>query len=275
MKKFVQRILPLAFLLSLVLLMSGCGHQSLSKQNVLKVDQASKTMTWGVKADTRLFGLMNIKTGNIEGFDIDMAKAITKQILGKDGKAKFIQVTSNTRIPMLKNGNIDAIIATMTISPERAKQVDFSQPYFNAGQAILVKKGSKIKDIRDLNYKGAKVLAVQGSTSALNVKKFAPKASVLELSDYAQAFTALQSGQGQALTTDNGILYGMSLENPGYVVVGGTFTKEPYGIAVNKGQKDMTAAVNKAIDNMKKSGEYQRLQNKWFGKVPGFDEGGN
>ena len=71
MKKFVQRILPLAFLLSLVLLMSGCGNQSLSKQNVLKVDQASKTMTWGVKADTRLFGLMNIKTGNIEGFDIE------------------------------------------------------------------------------------------------------------------------------------------------------------------------------------------------------------
>ncbi|MFD1319106.1 transporter substrate-binding domain-containing protein [Loigolactobacillus zhaoyuanensis] len=275
MKKFVQRVLPLAFLLSLVLLMSGCGKQSLSEQNVLKTDQASNAITWGVKADTRLFGLMNIKTSQIEGFDIDMAKAITKQILGKDGKAKFIQVTSSTRIPMLKNGNIDAIIATMTISPERAKQVDFSKPYFNAGQAILVKKGSKIKNIRDLNYKGAKVLAVQGSTSAINVAKFAPKASVLELSDYAQAFTALKSGQGDALTTDNGILYGMSLESPNYVVVGGAFTKEPYGIAVNKGQKPMTKAVDQAVSNMKKSGEYQRLLNKWFGKVPGFSEGGN
>ncbi|KRK33190.1 transporter substrate-binding domain-containing protein [Loigolactobacillus bifermentans] len=275
MRKFVRRLLPIAFLLSLVLLMSGCGRQSLAKQDVLKDDRQSNTITWGVKADTRLFGLMNVKTGVIQGFDVDMAKHITKHILGKDGKAKFVQITSNTRIPLLRNGNIDAIIATMTISPERAKQVDFSKPYFNAGQAILVNKNSKIKSIYDLNYKGAKVLAVQGSTSALNVRKAAPKASVLELSDYAQAFTALQSGQGQALTTDNGILYGMSLENPQYRVVGGTFTKEPYGIAVNKGQDNMTNAVNKAVKDMKKSGEYQKLLNKWFGKVPGFNEGSN
>jgi putative glutamine transport system substrate-binding protein len=275
MRKFVRRLLPIAFLLSLVLLMSGCGRQSLAKQDVLKDDRQSNTITWGVKADTRLFGLMNVKTGVIQGFDVDMAKHITKHILGKDGKTKFVQITSNTRIPLLRNGNIDAIIATMTISPERAKQVDFSKPYFNAGQAILVNKNSKIKSIYDLNYKGAKVLAVQGSTSALNVRKAAPKASVLELSDYAQAFTALQSGQGQALTTDNGILYGMSLENPQYRVVGGTFTKEPYGIAVNKGQDNMTNAVNKAVKDMKKSGEYQKLLNKWFGKVPGFNEGSN
>lgn len=275
MRKFVRRLLPIAFLLSLVLLMSGCGRQSLADQDVLKDDRQSNTITWGVKADTRLFGLMNVKTGVIQGFDVDMAKHITKHILGKNGKTKFVQITSNTRIPLLRNGNIDAIIATMTISPERAKQVDFSKPYFNAGQAILVNKNSKIKSIYDLNYKGAKVLAVQGSTSALNVRKAAPKASVLELSDYAQAFTALQSGQGQALTTDNGILYGMSLENPQYRVVGGTFTKEPYGIAVNKGQKNMTKAVNKAVEDMKKSGEYQKLLNKWFGKVPGFNEGSN
>lgn len=275
LKKLIHRALPLVCLMGLILLMSGCGKQNLAKQDVLKASQQTQTITWGVKADTRLFGLMNIKTSKIEGFDIDMAKGITKQILGENGKAEFVQVTSNTRIPMLKNGNIDAIIATMSISPQRAKQVDFSKPYFNAGQAILVKKGSPIRTIKDLNYKGAKILAVQGSTSAQKVKKFAPKARVLELSDYAQAFTALKSGQGQALTTDSGILYGMSLENPNYVVVGGTFTKEPYGVAVNKGQQPFTQAINQAVEKMKQAGEYQQLLNKWFGQVPDFDKGGD
>ncbi|WP_125982200.1 transporter substrate-binding domain-containing protein [Loigolactobacillus iwatensis] len=275
MKKFVRYLLPVAFLFSLVLILSGCGKKSLSQQDVLTNDRQSNTITWGVKADTRLFGLMNIKTGKVQGFDIDMARAITKQILGKNGKAKLVQVTSNTRIPLLKNGNVDALIATMTITPDRAKVVDFSEPYFHAGQAILVKKGSSIKNIRDLNYKGAQILGVQGSNSVQNVRKYAPKANILELSDYAQAFTALKSGQGVALTTDNGILYGMSVEDPNYVVAGGAFTKEPYGIAVNKGQKPFLRKVNAAVKQMKKTGEYQKIVNKWFGNVQGFEEGGN
>ncbi|MFK5282686.1 glutamine ABC transporter substrate-binding protein, partial [Lacticaseibacillus paracasei] len=86
------------------------------------------------------------------------------------------------------------------------KILDFSDVYFNAGQSILVKKGSPIKSVKDLK-KGTKVIGVQGSNSVDNVKKAAPDTTVLQLSDYAQAFTALKSGQGDALTTDNGILY--------------------------------------------------------------------
>ncbi|MDK6426988.1 transporter substrate-binding domain-containing protein, partial [Escherichia coli] len=82
--------------------------------------------------------------------DVDMAKAITKQILGSKGKAQLVQVTSDTRVPMIKGGNVDAVIATMTITPERQKILDFSDVYFNAGQSILVKKGSPIKSVKDL-----------------------------------------------------------------------------------------------------------------------------
>ena len=95
------------------------------------------------------FGLdipFNIGTGNVEGFDIDIAKAITKEILGSKGHAEFVEVTSKTRIPLLKNGNIDAIIATMTISDERKKVVDFSDVYFDAGQSLLVKKAVRLKE---------------------------------------------------------------------------------------------------------------------------------
>lgn len=94
---------------------------------------------------------------------------------------------------------------------------------------------------------------------------------MLQLSDYAQALTALKSGQGDALTTDNGILYGMSVENPNYVVVGGSFTNEPYGIAVNKGQTKFKNRLNKALTKVEKDGTYNKLLDKWFGHVKGFN----
>lgn len=272
MKKLKRLIGALGMLAMLVVVLTACGsRQSLAKQDVLTNDKASKTITWGVKADTKLFGLMDVKDNQIKGFDADIATALTKRVLGKNATAKFVQVTSQTRIPLLKNGNIDAIIATMTITPEREKQVDFTNSYFDAGQSLLVKKGSAIKSVKDLNKSGTKVLGVTGANSVENIKKAAPKAKVLELSDYAQAMTALKSGQGVALTTDNGILYGMVSQNPGYEVVGGTFTKEPYGIAVNKGQEPLKKALNKALKEIEADGTYNRILKKWFGNVAGFD----
>ncbi|WP_076633122.1 transporter substrate-binding domain-containing protein [Lactiplantibacillus plantarum] len=272
MKKLKRLIGALGMLAMLVVVLTACGsRQSLAKQDVLTNDKASKTITWGVKADTKLFGLMDVKDNQIKGFDADIATALTKRVLGKNATAKFVQVTSQTRIPLLKNGNIDAIIATMTITPEREKQVDFTNSYFDAGQSLLVKKGSAIKSVKDLNKSGTKVLGVTGANSVENITKAAPKAKVLELSDYAQAMTALKSGQGVALTTDNGILYGMASQNPGYEVVGGTFTKEPYGIAVNKGQEPLKKALNKALKEIEADGTYNRILKKWFGNVAGFD----
>ena len=272
MKKLKRLIGALGMLAMLVVVLTACGsRQSLAKQDVLTNDKASKTITWGVKADTKLFGLMDVKDNQIKGFDADIATALTKRVLGKNATAKFVQVTSQTRIPLLKNGTIDAIIATMTITPEREKQVDFTNSYFDAGQSLLVKKGSAIKSVKDLNKSGTKVLGVTGANSVENIKKAAPKAKVLELSDYAQAMTALKSGQGVALTTDNGILYGMASQNPGYEVVGGTFTKEPYGIAVNKGQEPLKKALNKALKEIEADGTYNRILKKWFGNVAGFD----
>lgn len=268
----IWRLISAAFLgLVLLTCLSACGAKSVAEQDVLTTDQKTNRITWGVKADTRLFGLENIRTGKLEGFEIDLAKALTKKILGHNGKCTFVPVTSGTRVPLLKNGNIDAIMATMTITPEREKQVDFTHSYFDAGQSLLVKKGSPIKNIQDLNKPGKVILGVSGSNSVKNVAKFAPRARVLQLSDYAQAMTALKSKQGDALTTDNGILYGMAAENPYYEVVGGNFTKEPYGIAVNKNQNRFRKKLNWALDQVEKDGTYNRLLLKWFGHVKGFN----
>ncbi|MBB6732400.1 glutamate ABC transporter substrate-binding protein [Cohnella zeiphila] len=221
----------------------------------------------GVKFDTRLFGLKDPATGKVEGFDIDIAKGLAKELLGDESKVELKEVTSKTRIPMINNGDIDLIIATMTITEDRKKEVDFSDVYFKAGQSLLVKKGSPIQSIDDIK-KGTKVIGVKGSTSVLNIAEKAPDATVLEFDNYQDAFTALKAGQGDALTTDNAILYGMASQDPNYEVVGGTFTDEPYGIAVKKGNADLVAFVNDYLKKLHDSGEYDKLYEKWIGETP-------
>lgn len=166
---------------------------------------------------------------------------------------------------MLKNGDIDAIIATMTITEERKKEVDFSDVYFKAGQSLLVKKGSNIKSIDDVKQ-GVKVLAVKGSTSTNNIRQKSPEATVLEFENYSEAFTALKAGKGDVLTTDNAILYGMAKQDSNYEVVGKKFTDEPYGIAVQKGVDDLTKEINSLLKDMKANGEYDKLYEKWIGQ---------
>lgn len=219
----------------------------------------------GVKYDTNLFGLKDPGTGKVEGFDIDIAKAIAKDILGDENKIELREVTSQTRIPMLDKGDIDMIVATMTITEERKKQVNFSDVYFKAGQSLLVKKGSGITGVADLG-KDKKVIAVKGSTSAKNIREKAPDAEVIELGNYAEAFTALKAGKGDALTTDNSILIGMTKQDANYELVGGLFTDEPYGIAIKKGDDELTQKVNEVLKKLKDNGEYDKIHKKWIGE---------
>ncbi|MFT8527751.1 MAG: transporter substrate-binding domain-containing protein, partial [Oenococcus sp.] len=207
-----------SIILTVVIILGVIFASAVAARNARHVDtwervQRLGAIRWGVKADTKLFGLMNTKSGEPEGFDVDIAKALTVQLSKQSGvpmRADFTVVTSNTRIQLLKNANIDGFIATATITPEREKIIDFSNSYFKAGQAILVKDGSGIKNVRSLNNSKSTILGVVGSNSVINIKKFAPKARVLALGDYGQAMAALKAGQGQALTTDNGILYGQA-----------------------------------------------------------------
>lgn len=132
----MKKIFSLALIsLFAVILLAACGSKGSngeaskeSKKDTLAAIKDNDQIVFGVKTDTRR--LKNPSSGEIEGFDIDIAKQIAKDILGDEKKAEFKEVTSKTRIPMLQNGDIDAIVATMTITEERKKEVDFSDVYF-------------------------------------------------------------------------------------------------------------------------------------------------
>ncbi|MNE78673.1 ABC transporter glutamine-binding protein GlnH precursor [compost metagenome] len=130
-----------------------------------------------------------------------------------------------------------------------------------------MKKGSPITGLESVT-KDTKILGSKGATSIKNIKEKVPGVTVLEFDNYQDAFAALKAGQGDALTTDDAILYGMASQDDGYEVVGEPFTDEPYGIAVQKGNTDVVQAINDTLAELKSNGEYDAIYTKWIGKAP-------
>jgi len=231
------------------------------------------TIKIGVKYDAPPFGSLNPQTNQVTGFDVDVARAIAKHVLGSPDKVELVQVKSDNRIPLLQNGDIDAFVATATITPDRMKAIDFSNVYYRAGQSLLVKKGSPIKSYRDLD--GKSVCSVQGSTPEKTIRRLVPKANVTTFETYPECLTALRGGRIDAVTTDNVILGGYEAQDPNNLdLVGGLFTFEPYGIGIRKGNASLAKAINDTLADLKKSGEYAKIHEHWLKKkVPAdFDK---
>jgi polar amino acid transport system substrate-binding protein len=158
--------------------------------------------------------------------------------------------------------------AGMTITEKRQKVLDFSSPYFDATQAMLVKKGSPVKSLKDV---AGKSIGVQlGTTGADYVRANAPKsASIKEFEDLALLTTAVKTGQIDAGVNDNGVLLDYAKTNPDTEVATEFDTGEQYGFAVAKGKNDeLLKTVDDIIASSKKNGEYDKIYKKYFGEAP-------
>jgi putative glutamine transport system substrate-binding protein len=238
--------------------------------STLAAIKARGTIKIGVKYDSPPFGVLDPVSNSVQGFDIDVAHALAKAILGDPNKVQFTQVTSANRIPLLENGDIDLFIATATITPARLQQIDFSNVYYVAGESLLVKKSSPIKTYKDLG--GKNVCTTAGSTEDTEIRKLAPTANVQTFDSYADCFQALKNGRIDAMTTDNTILVGYQSQDPAdLTLVGGLLSFEPYGIGIAKGNDTLKAAVNAGLAAFYKSGDYAKSNQKWLGTPPAAD----
>ncbi len=217
----------------------------------------------GVKADSPPFGVKI--AGEYTGFDIDLSQALAKQM--GIGQVVFVPVTSANRIIKLLNGEVDMVIATMSITRYREHKVDFAEkPYFQDGQALLVPKDSSIKSYLDLA--GKSVGALQGSDSSYYMKQVAPDCSVVKFEDMNALMAALEAGKVDAATSDMLILLGLrkACTNPDqFRLAGRRFTTEPYGIAVRQNQSHWRNAISDAIQTLWEKGRYQAILDSWFG----------
>jgi polar amino acid transport system substrate-binding protein len=222
----------------------------------------------GVSADTYLLGSRNPLTGQIEGFDIDMVKAVAGAILGDEDLYQLKVITAAQRIPALEKGEVDIVARNMTITCDRWEQIAFSSEYYRSGQKILVRKGSKARSISDLG--GQKVCAPKGTSSMDNLIKAAPKAIPVGADNHTGCLALFQQGEVAAITGDDTVLAGLAAQDP-YAVVPAqkAFTAEPYGLGFNKDDVDFVRFVNARLAQMRTDGEWTRIYNRWLREALG------
>jgi len=223
----------------------------------------------GVKFDVPPFGFKNPQTGDVEGFDVDLGKAIADE-LGVE--ARTIEAISDNRIPFLQDGTVDLILSTMTITEERDLEIDFSEPYFIARGRVLVPKDSDIGGTEDLGA-GDRVCTALGSTYAETLKEQAPEAELRLVDDYSACLELLQTDAVDAVSTDDVILTGMIIQDDSLHMVGKPFTVEPYGVGIPEGDKQMKAFVDEVLATYKEDGRWDAAYQKWVGQYTGVEQG--
>lgn len=209
------------------------------------------------------FGLVDEKTHDLVGYDVDFAKALADKI---GVKLELVPTNPANRIPLLQSGKVDLIVADLTITPDRAKVVDFSTPYFVTGQRVLVPAGSP--DTLDA-YKTGRIGAVKGTTGEQALKSRFPQARVLSYDDVPLALAALRNGNVAAITQDAEILSGLLAAAPDkekYKILSDLLSREDIGIAVKKDEKTLLGEVNKTLVDLEQSGQAALIFERWFGK---------
>lgn len=223
----------------------------------------SGTLRVGVKSDVPNFGLQDAATGEFEGMEIDLAYALAERIGLTADDVEFEPVTAKTRGPLLDNGQLDVVIATFTIKPERLEQWNFSQPYYQDEVGLLVKKDSGIEGLADLD--GKTVGVAQGATTRDAVQVEADAAGItvnfLEFATYPEINAALESGRIDAFSVDKSILSGYVTDDS--VILPDGFSPQDYGIASKLGTDGLTQFINDMLDEMEANGEMDTLLEKW------------
>ena len=214
----------------------------------------------GVRYDTAPYGYLD-ESGKVVGFDIDLAGAIAKRL---GVAAEFVQVTAKTRIPMLQSGKVDLLAAALTHTREREQVIDFSTTYVVDGSKLLVKKGSGIKSIDDVNKEGKTIACIQGSLDEVNARRLAPKAKILDYQEYPQAFLAVKQGLADAMTTIVSTLDRFAKQDSSVEVVGGFLNNQPIAFGVRPDDSKWRNAVNGALQDMVEDGTYKATYAKYF-----------
>jgi glutamate transport system substrate-binding protein len=223
--------------------------------------QEAGEITIGVKFDVPPFGLNNPQTGEVEGFDVDLGTYIAER-LGVE--PVFREATTDNRIPLLVDGTIDLILSTMTITEERDLEIDFSEPYYVANGDVLVPEGSDIQSLEDLN--GNTVCTALGSTYQETIKQEAPDAQLRLVDLYSECFDQVQTGQVDAVSTDNVILTGMTIQDDSLQLLDLDYTTEPYGAGIPEGDTEFKQFVDESIAEFIDSGQWQETYDEWVGQ---------
>jgi ABC-type amino acid transport substrate-binding protein len=253
-------ILAVLALFATGLIAAGCGDDDNGTTKGLNTKTEGKLL---VGSDIPYAPFELGRSPNYEGFDVDIVKAVAKRL---DLEVTFVKTPFDTIFRNLAQGKFDMVASAATITPERKKEVDFSDPYFPADQSLMVKKGSDIKTVDDL--KGKVIGAQLGTTGADYAKNKTGAKDVRTYDLVDDAFNALEAGQVKAVINDCPVSKYAERSHKDLVVVQALKTNERYGLAFPKGSDALRNAANSALADMKKSGKLAQISLRWLGPKP-------
>ena len=197
------------------------------------------------------------------GYDIDLVRRVAQRL----GVAvETVSVSSAERIPLLQQGKVDFIATSMTRTPARLRDVDFSVIYFVTPHAVIVKKSSGITSVRQLA--GRKAASASTSTAGENLKEVVPDVSIVYVKDYSIAFAALKNGSVDAFPTDETVLRAIVQQDgrpDDYVFLPDFAKSRNVGFAMKKDEPRFKDAINRALLDIESSGEAEKIFHAWFG----------
>ena len=258
--------------LVLLLAVIATGAQAQELTGTLKKIKESNTIALGTRDTSLPFSYLDDKQQPI-GYSIDLCNRIVEAIKSElnlpNLQVRHIPVISQTRVPLVSNGTIDLECGSTTNTLTRQKQVEFSHVTFIGGTRLLVKANSGIREVEDL--KGKTISVSQGTTNERIIKSISEQKQlgikVLNVKDHGEGFISLETGRVQANVSDDIQLLALAAnaKRPqDFAVVGRQLSYEPFGLMFRRGDADFKLMVNKTLSGLFRSGEIEKIYNKWF-----------
>jgi polar amino acid transport system substrate-binding protein len=239
-------------------------RQGEKRKLIVGVDQNS--YGWGYRNPNRG------KSGDLEGFDIDLVHRIAEDILGDANAVQFKAIPTNQRIPAIQDGRVDMVVRTMTINCARIQDVAFSAPYFKTGQQVLAPKSSSITGFDD-SLADQRICTAEGSTAHSTLKEAREAGDLPASADISttvpnqlDCLVRLQLGEADAVVTDGALAASQAAQDPTVQLKGDAFTTEYYGVAMKKDAHDLVRRVNRILVDYRKdtSNGWQASYDRWL-----------
>ena len=248
---------------------SGGGDTGLSPQSTLtKVLQRGELIV-GHEAEFPPFEF--VRDGQVVGFDVDMMELLAAKL---GVKLEFVNVAFDSLPEELLTGKVDLICSGMTATLERAKRVTFTNPYFETGLCLLLHRGTtdEVTKVEDLNDPRFKVVTKTGTTGFNAAQRLLPKASQYNLQKEVDCSLEVAQGKADAFVYDKYSIIANHRQHPDTTrAILEPFTWEPYSLAIRKGDYDWLNWLNQFLAEIRHTGEYDTILERWFGK--GADDG--
>ncbi len=276
LKKLILTVIAFSIVASLSLTLIGCPPTPVTEEPTATEEQTEAPIEEEIEFTTIKEGyltvgtdaayppLENVEAGEFVGFDIDLAKEVANRL---GFEAEIINTAWDGIFPALIAHKFDVVISAVTITEDRDKEMDFSDPYLDSDQSIATKEDSEIKTKADLKDK---ILGVQiGTTGELTAKEIDEEIGVAEIKTYddiLMVFEDLKAGRIDAIINDIPTSAYIVKDNPELVIVEKIITNEKYGIVFAPDTPELLKAVNKVLKDMTEDGTYDQIYSKWFGE---------